>query len=150
MTGIRRGPLCLIALPAPVAVWAGWVGLGQLAGFGLVHPLPRIASGFQLNTVITLPVGVEAYGAFALSAWLAPSAVPERARRFARAVGDRLAGARHERAGGLPPADCRARAPCAMADDDAGRLLRSEPSRRAPHLRPPPSRMRPYPSRLPN
>jgi hypothetical protein len=78
----RRWPLVLIAAPAAVAVWSGWVGLGALCGFGLVHPLPGIAPGFQLNTAITLPVGVEAYGAFAMGAWLTPGTSPA-ARRFA-------------------------------------------------------------------
>jgi hypothetical protein len=67
-----------------VAVWSGWVGLGALCGFGVVHPLPGIVPGFRLNTAITLPVGVEAYGAYALGVWLAPARVPEAARRFAR------------------------------------------------------------------
>jgi hypothetical protein len=80
---VRRWPLALIAAPAAVAVWSGWVGLGTLSGFGIVHPLPGIADGFQLNTAITLPVGVEAYGAYALGAWLAPGVAPA-ARRFAR------------------------------------------------------------------
>jgi hypothetical protein len=80
---VRRWPLLLIAAPAAVAVWSGWVGLGALCGFGLVHPLPGIAAGFQINTAITLPVGVEAYGAYALGAWLTPGTVPA-ARRFAR------------------------------------------------------------------
>src|SRR6266702_2414619 len=75
--------LFLIASPAAVAVWSGWVGLGTLCGFGLVHPLPGIAPGFELNTAITLPVGVEAYGAYALGAWLAPGGPPG-ASRFAR------------------------------------------------------------------
>lgn len=79
---IRRWPLFVIAAPAAVAVWSGWVGLGQLCGFGLVDPLPGIVS-WHLNTAITLPIGVEAYGSFALAAWLAPNA-PERARAFAR------------------------------------------------------------------
>jgi hypothetical protein len=83
MTGTRRWPLVLIAAPAAVAVWAGWVGLGTLCGFGIVHPLPGIVSGFELNTAITLPVGVEAYGAYALGAWLAPG-TPPGARRFAK------------------------------------------------------------------
>jgi DNA-binding transcriptional ArsR family regulator len=65
-----------------VAVWSGWVGLGTLCGFGIVHPLPGIAPGFELNTAITLPVGVEAYGAYALGAWLTPG-TPDAARRFA-------------------------------------------------------------------
>ncbi len=92
--GFRRWPLFLIAAPAAVAVWSGWVGLGALAGFGVVHPLPGIAPGFQLNTAITLPVGVEAYGAYALGAWLAPFAIPGRARTFARrsAIGALLLG----------------------------------------------------------
>ncbi|MGI8450306.1 MAG: helix-turn-helix domain-containing protein, partial [Streptosporangiaceae bacterium] len=79
----RRWPLVLIAAPAAVAVWAGWVGLGTLCGFGIVHPLPGIVSGFRLDTAITLPVGVEAYGAYALGAWLAPG-TPPGARRFAK------------------------------------------------------------------
>jgi hypothetical protein len=73
----------VIAAPAAVAVWSGWVGLGGLCGFGPVHPLPGIANGFTLNTAITLPIGVEAYGAYALGAWLTPG-TPERAQAFAR------------------------------------------------------------------
>ena len=80
---LPRWPLYLIASPAAVAVWSGWVGLGTLCGFGMVHPLPGIADGFQINTAITLPVGVEAYGAYALRAWLTPGVV-ESARKFAR------------------------------------------------------------------
>ena len=64
---LPRWPLYLIASPAAVAVWSGWVGLGTLCGFGIVHPLPGIADGFHLNTAVTLPVGVEAYGAYALA-----------------------------------------------------------------------------------
>jgi hypothetical protein len=79
----RRWPLFLIAAPAAVAVWSGWVGLGALCGFGIVHPLPGIADGFRLDTAITLPVGVEAYGAYALGAWLAPG-TSTAARKFAR------------------------------------------------------------------
>src|SRR6266851_6034521 len=79
----RRWPLFLIAAPAAVAVWSGWVGLGQLCGFGIVHPLPGIVPGFRLDTAITLPVGVEAYGSFALGAWLT-GGVPDAARTFAR------------------------------------------------------------------
>jgi hypothetical protein len=86
MTGARvmpRWPLFLIASPAAVAIWSGWVGLGGLCGFGPIHPLPGIADGFTINTAITLPVGVEAYGAYALRAWLT-AGVPERAQSFAR------------------------------------------------------------------
>jgi hypothetical protein len=84
VTTVRRWPLFLIASPAAVAIWSGWVGLGGLCGFGPIHPLPGIADGLVINTAITLPVGVEAYGAYALRAWLTPG-VPERAQRFAKA-----------------------------------------------------------------
>jgi hypothetical protein len=79
---MRRWPLFLIASPAAVAIWAGWVALGGLCGFGLVQPLPGIVA-WHLDTAITLPVGVEAYGAYALGAWLTPG-TPDRARAFAR------------------------------------------------------------------
>jgi hypothetical protein len=80
---VRRWPLWLIAAPAAVAVWSGWVGLGTLCGFGVIHPLPGIADAVRVNTAITLPVGVEAYGAYALGAWLAPGG-PAAVRTFAR------------------------------------------------------------------
>ncbi|MGL5826281.1 MAG: hypothetical protein ACRCYU_15935 [Nocardioides sp.] len=75
-------PLWLLALPAFVAVWSGWVGLGRLCGFGVVQPLPGIADSFEINTAVTLPIGMEAYAAYALRVWLtstSPAAV-----RFAR------------------------------------------------------------------
>ena len=81
--GMPRWPLYLIASPAAVAVWSGWVGLGTLCGFGVVHPLPGIVNAFTINTAVTLPVGVEAYGAYALRAWLTPGA-SDTARKFAR------------------------------------------------------------------
>src|SRR5260370_39257365 len=81
---MKRWLLVLIAFPAAVAVWSGWVGLGGLRGFGMIHPLPGIVSGFRLNTAITLPVGVEAYGAYALGAWLTPGTTGA-ARSFAKA-----------------------------------------------------------------
>jgi hypothetical protein len=80
---LPRWPLFLIAAPAAVAVWSGWVGLGLLCGFGPIHPLPGIADGFTINTAITLPVGVEAYGAYAMGAWLHPL-TPPNVRKFAR------------------------------------------------------------------
>ncbi len=91
--GLARWPLFLIGSPAAVAVWSGWVGLGGLCGFGVIHPLPGIVGGFHLDTAITLPVGVEAYGAYALGAWLTPD-TPAQARRFARnsAIGALLLG----------------------------------------------------------
>ena len=83
MSAPRRWPLFLIAAPAAVAVWSGWVGLGGMCGFGVIHPLPGIWDALRLNTAITLPVGVEAYGAYALGAWLTPG-TPARVRAFAR------------------------------------------------------------------
>ena len=79
----RRWPVLVLAAPAFVAVWSGWVGLGGLAGFGPVHPLPGIADHFTINSAITLPIGLETYGVYALGAWLSPMA-PVRARVFAR------------------------------------------------------------------
>lgn len=83
MRPVRSWPVLLLALPAFVAVWSGWVGLGELTGFGVVHPLPGIADGFTINSAITLPIGVETYAAFALRVWLS-GRVPARARRFAK------------------------------------------------------------------
>jgi len=78
-----RWPLLFIALSASAAIWSGWVALGELCGFGPVNLLPGIGGGFTLNTAITLPVGAEAYAAFALGAWISPR-TPEKARKFAR------------------------------------------------------------------
>jgi hypothetical protein len=81
----RSWPLLVLALPATVAVWSGWVGIGQMTGFGQVYPLPGIFDSLHLDTAVTLPVGVEAYAAYALRAWLSASAaVSARTRRFAR------------------------------------------------------------------
>lgn len=87
-------PVVLLALPAFVAVWSGWVGLGGLTGFGVVHPLPGIWDSLALDTAITLPIGVETYGAYALYVWLS-GRVPARARRFAKwsAIASLLVGA---------------------------------------------------------
>jgi hypothetical protein len=54
-----------------------------MAGFGIVHPLPGIADGFELNSAITLPIGVEAYSAYALGTWLSARPIARSARRFA-------------------------------------------------------------------
>lgn len=87
-------PLALIAAPAAVAIWAGWVGLGEMCGFGPIRPLPGIAPGAVVNTAITLPVGVEAYGAFALSVWLGAKGIDNATRQWARlsAIGALLLG----------------------------------------------------------
>ena len=38
-----------------------------MTGFGEVHPLPGIWDSLHLDSAITLPIGVEAYGAYARS-----------------------------------------------------------------------------------
>ena len=85
-TAIRNypWPLFFIAAPAAVAIWSGWVGLGALCGFGPVNLLPGVGSGFHLNTAITLPVGIESYGAYALFAWFGLRGASDRTRDFAR------------------------------------------------------------------
>jgi hypothetical protein len=92
---VRFWPLLLLALPASVAVWSGWVGIGRLTGFGEVRPLPGIWNSLHLDTAVTLPVGVEAYAAYALHAWLASAVqLSVRTRRFAKwsAIGSLLLG----------------------------------------------------------
>lgn len=92
---MRSWPLALLALPASVAVWSGWVGIGQLTGFGVVRPLPGIWDSLHIDSAVTLPVGVEAYAAYALHAWLAAGArLTGRTRRFAKwsAIGSLLLG----------------------------------------------------------
>ncbi len=91
----KTWPLLVLAAPAAVAVWSGWVGIGKLTGFGQVHPLPGIWDSLHLDTAVTLPIGVEAYAGYALRAWLTTDpTVSARTRRFARrsAIGSLLLG----------------------------------------------------------
>ena len=82
---VRSWPLLVLAAPAAAEVWSGWVGIAQKTGFGLVFPLPGIWPSLHLDTAITLPIGVEAYAAYALRAWLAHDlAISARTRRFAK------------------------------------------------------------------
>jgi hypothetical protein len=82
---VRSWPLLVLAVPAAAEVWSGWIGIAQKTGFGLVSPLPGIWPSLHLDTAITLPVGVEAYAAYALRAWLArEQAISDRTRRFAK------------------------------------------------------------------
>lgn len=80
--GVRRWPLAVIAAPAAVSIWSGWVGLGGLCGFGMVQPLPGVLP-LHINTALTLPLGIESYAALALGAWLR-SGTTGTARTFAR------------------------------------------------------------------
>ena len=82
---VRSWPLLVLAAPAAAEVWSGWVGIAHKTGFGLVSPLPGIWPSLHLDTAITLPVGVEAYAAYALRAWLArDQMISIRTRRFAK------------------------------------------------------------------
>ena len=102
---VRSWPLLVLAAPAAAEVWSGWVGIAQKTGFGLVSPLPGVLPSLHLDTSITLPVGVEAYAAYALRAWLARETLDQRPDPPVRQmVRDLLLRARHGRTGGLPPA----------------------------------------------
>ena len=79
---VKIWPLYLLMLPAFVAVWSGWVGIGELTGFGTVNLLPGIVDA-EINTAITLPIGLEAYAAYALYVWLSGNA-SDKATRFAK------------------------------------------------------------------
>jgi hypothetical protein len=81
---IKLWPVLLLALPAFVAVWSGWVGLGRLTGFGPIQLLPGIWDHLTINSAITLPIGVETYAAFALRVWLSPVTRTHRVRSFAK------------------------------------------------------------------
>lgn len=91
---LRVWPVWLLMLPAAVAIWGGWVGLGEMAGFGSVRLLPGIYDRLVIDTAITLPIGMETYAAYALYVWLSGKAVGK-ALRFARrsAVAALLVGA---------------------------------------------------------
>lgn len=80
---IHPWPVFLLALPAFVAIWGGWVGIGEMTGFGPIHLFPGFADDLVLNSAITLPIGVETYAAFALRVWLSASS-SARTRDFAK------------------------------------------------------------------
>ncbi|RZQ63416.1 ABC transporter permease [Amycolatopsis suaedae] len=89
-------PLIIIGAAAAVAVWSGWVGLGQMAGFGIITPLPGIWDALRINTAVVLPLSVEAYAAYALRVWLGTSKdSSQRTQRFAKwsAIGSLVIGA---------------------------------------------------------
>ncbi|MBF6296824.1 sigma-70 region 4 domain-containing protein [Nocardia amamiensis] len=92
---LRAWPVLLLALPAFVAIWSGWVGLGQLTGFGPVRPLPGIADGLEINSAITLPIGMETYASYALYVWLSGRIRSDRTRSYAKwsAFGSLILGA---------------------------------------------------------
>jgi cytochrome bd-type quinol oxidase subunit 2 len=88
-----------------------------MTGFGQVHPLPGIWDSFHVDSAVTLPIGVEAYAAYALRAWLSTgSAVSAAARRFARwsALGSLLLGMAGQVAYHLLTEQGTARAPWAI------------------------------------
>jgi hypothetical protein len=132
---MRSWPLLVLAVPAAVAVWSGWMGIGRMTGFGLVRPLPGIWDSLRIETAVTLPVGVEAYAAYALRAWLAPGRqVSRRTRRFAgwsAMARARLAAEHTPTRSGVPRAE---------ADDGNGESQDASAGRHAaqqPHTWPP-------------
>lgn len=76
-------PLVVIGLGAAVAVWSGWVGLGQLTGFGMIQPLPGIIDDLRINTAVVLPLSVEAYAATSLKIWLSSAGLSRPTRLYA-------------------------------------------------------------------
>ena len=66
--------LAVIATAAAIPVGAGWVGLGNIAGFPVI---------FGQSTGWTLVVSLEAYGGYAVYIWLG-AAPGERSRQFAQ------------------------------------------------------------------
>src|SRR5690349_897656 len=87
-------PILLLAAPAFVSVWSGWVGLGKMTGFGEVQPLPGIWDSLTIDSAITLPIGVEAYAALAMRAWLGrPEGAPGRTFAKRSALGSLILGA---------------------------------------------------------
>ncbi|KAA2266985.1 hypothetical protein F0L68_00140 [Solihabitans fulvus] len=80
----RSWPLVFIGLAAAVAIWGGWVRLGELTGFGPINLLPGIGHGFTLDTAVVLPLSVEFYSAYALRVLLASDRLSASTRRFAR------------------------------------------------------------------
>jgi hypothetical protein len=82
-----RWPLALIGIAAAVAIWGGWVDLGQLTGFGIMHPLPGLPGwlgDLRIDTAIVLPIGIEAYGLYALRVHLSSAVLSARTRDYAR------------------------------------------------------------------
>src|SRR5690554_6125108 len=75
--------LYVIAFPATIAIWGGWVSLEKLCGFGPVSLLPGIAD-VVIDTSIALPIGMEAYSAYALYVWLSSQGLGTGTRRYAK------------------------------------------------------------------
>lgn len=78
----RRWPLAAMSVPAMLAIWSGWVGLGEMTGYGPVKILPGIAD-VTVNTAIALPVGVEIFAVTTMSVWFSPAPLRVRTRRTA-------------------------------------------------------------------
>ncbi len=80
-------------------MWTGRVGIAQKTGFGRVSPLPGIWPSLHPDSAITLPVGVEAYAAYAPRAYAASLVAQVTVWRLAAVPNFLLASSRF---GGLP------------------------------------------------
>jgi hypothetical protein len=133
-------PLLVLALPATVAVWSGWVGIGRPTGFGEVHPLPgnlglaeprhrghlaRRCGGLRRLRLARLAVRRRRVGADPL---LRPL------------VGHRITRPGHGRASRLPPAHPGRRQPRAVGHHHRGGLPARAGPRHGRCSRPPASR----------
>jgi hypothetical protein len=115
----RVWPLVVLAAPATVEVFSGWVGIAQKTGFGLVSPLPGIWPSLHVDTSITLPVGggsVRHVRAARLAGRRELGQRPDPPVR--QVVRDLLLRARHGRTGRLPPAGPGRGGAGAVADHD--------------------------------
>lgn len=80
----RPWPLVIIGLAAAVAIWGGWVHLGELTGFGPINLFPGLGGGLTVNTAVVLPLSVEFYSAYALRVLLASYQLSDRTQSFAQ------------------------------------------------------------------
>jgi hypothetical protein len=53
---VRSWPLLVLAAPAAVAVWSGWVGMGQMTGFGEIRPPPGIWDSLRIDLLVVCQI----------------------------------------------------------------------------------------------
>jgi hypothetical protein len=56
---LPRWPLFLVAAPAAVAIWSGWVGLSGMCGFGPVNLLPGSGAASAIaSALVTILIAI--------------------------------------------------------------------------------------------